>query len=614
MNNDGRAAAAGQRQLTAAERQQLWSRYEQERAKRLRADGDGQYLHLGGETSHYLDDPYVTPGFTRSARSDDVTAIVIGGGFGGLMCAARLIELGVTDLLLIEKGGDFGGAWYWNRYPGASYDIESYIYMPLLEELDYIPSQKYARADEIREHCQRIGRHYALYDKALFQTEITHAAWNEAQQRWIVETDRGDRLSTRFLSIAAGPLQRPKLPDIPGLLQFKGKTFHTSRWDYDYTGGGEHAPLNNLKDKVVGIVGTGATAVQCVPYLAQSAKHLYVFQRTPPTVGVRNNRPTSSNFASELKPGWQQARRNNFTRIICSLVEETNLVNDGWTHIHPPLLGFASAERKAEIAQDHGGFEALQAAVEAFDFDLVQALRDRIDQLVEDPATAEALKPYYKIGCKRPCFHDEYLQVFNQTNVTLVNTDGRGVEQIDSAGVYACGRHYPLDCLIFATGFEWGANYTDKAGFNLIGRNNQSLREKWQDGPRTLHGTYTSGFPNCFFLTHIQAAITPSFTHVADEQAKHFAAVIKSLTDRQVASFDVRLDAEEDYTQEVERLAAPRLAYEASCTPSYLNHEGRIDRKLARNGPHGEGPLAYLDRIAQWRAAGDFEGMALQYA
>jgi cyclohexanone monooxygenase len=608
--NEGRGAS-DKNEISDDAKTAVRERYAFERTRRLRADGNDQYLHLDNETSHFLDDPYVDRAAARAPILREVTTAIIGGGFGGMMCGARLSEAGVDDFLIIDKAGDFGGTWYWNRYPGAACDVESYIYMPLLEELNYIPTEKYARAYEIREHCQRIGRAYRLYDRALFQTEVKGVSWDQDSSRWIIETDQQDRISAQFICMAAGPLQRPKLPNIPGISSFGGKAFHTSRWDYEYTGGNERGELRNLHDKVVGIIGTGATAVQAIPFLARAAKHLYVFQRTPSTVAPRNNRPTPPDFADNLQPGWQQARRDNFTRIVCGLDEDTDLVADGWTEILPPMLGFASPERREQRAAELGGYDRLTEEIDNFDTLQVMQLHRRIDDFVDDPDVAEALKPYYKVACKRPCFHDEFLPVFNEPNVTLVDTEGRGVEAINTTGLIAKGRQFDLDCLIFATGFEWGANYTEKAGYDVLGRNGASLGQKWANGPITLHGTYTSGFPNCFVLTHIQAAVTPSFTHVADEQAKHFADIISDFLKRNIAHFDVTEAAEIAYTDEVERLAEPRLQYDATCTPSYQNHEGRMDRALARNGPHGGGVLEYLERIKSWRLSGSYRGLLL---
>lgn len=258
----------------------LREKYRAERDKRLRAEGNEQYVEIAGEFAHYLDDPY-TERIERKPLTDNVEIAIIGGGFGGLLVGARLREAGFDDIRLIEKGGDVGGTWYWNRYPGAACDVESYVYLPLLEELGKIPSEKYAHAAEILQHSRDIATHYDLYRNACLQTEVTELRWDESDDRWVISTDRGDAMRARFVVLANGPLHRPKLPGIPGIEGYRGHSFHTSRWDYEYTGGDENGNLTGLADKRVGIIGTGATAVQCVPHLGAAAKELYVFQRTP---------------------------------------------------------------------------------------------------------------------------------------------------------------------------------------------------------------------------------------------------------------------------------------------------------------------------------------------
>jgi cyclohexanone monooxygenase len=368
----------------------LRAKYREERDKRLRGDGNAQYREIAGEFAHYLDDPYVEPGFTREPLTDEVEVVVVGGGFGGQLAAARLRQAGMTDIRIIEKGGDFGGTWYWNRYPGAACDIESYIYLPLLEELGYVPVEKYSRAPEILAHSRAIGEHFDLYRGALFQTEVTRMAWDEPAARWIVETNRGDALRARFVVMANGPLHRPKLPGIPGLSSFKGYSFHTSRWDYGYTGGTSDGGLTGLAGKRVGVIGTGATAVQCVPHLGAGAGELFVFQRTPSSIDVRNNRPTDPDWAARLEAGWQQRRMDNFNILLSGGFQEEDLVDDGWTDIIGNIL--LIARRKAAAGEV---VENPAALMQLADFKKMEQVRARVDQTVRDPATAEALKPYY---------------------------------------------------------------------------------------------------------------------------------------------------------------------------------------------------------------------------
>jgi cyclohexanone monooxygenase len=457
----------------------LRERYRQERDKRVRVDGNEQYREVKGDFARYLDDPYVAPGFKRARLDDEVEVIVIGGGFGGLLAAARLREAGIEDIRIIEKGGDFGGTWYWNRYPGAQCDIEAYIYLPLLEELDYIPKEKYSHAPEILAHSRAIGEHYDLYRNACFQTEVTDMRWDDAAARWIVSTNRGDEMRARYVAMSNGPLNRPKLPAIPGVETFEGHTFHTSRWDYDYTGGDPTGNLSKLRDKRIAVIGTGATAVQCVPHLGAAAKELYVFQRTPSSIDVRNNRPTDPQWAQSLEPGWQQKRMTNFNVLVTGGFQEEDLVADGWTDIIRNLGGLA-----ARAPSGNQSPEEMAAMVELADFQKMEQVRSRVDQVVRDPDTAAALKPYYRQFCKRPCFHDEYLDTFNRPNVKLIDTQGRGVDRITENAVVVGGHAYEVDCIIYATGFEVGTSYTRRAGYEVVGRNGQTLTQKWDKGAR----------------------------------------------------------------------------------------------------------------------------------
>ena len=408
----------------------LRKKYAEERERRLRSDGNRQYQEITGKFAHFNDDPYVKPGLMRPALEEELDVLVVGGGFGGLLAATRLQKAGITNIRIVEKAGDFGGTWYWNRYPGAQCDIESYMYLPLLEETGYIPKERYSFAPEIQEHAQRIGKHFHLYERACFQTQIKEARWDEKASRWTVTTDRGDFFETRFIVMSSGPLNRPKLPAIPGIENFKGHTFHTSRWDYDYTGGDTTGGLHKLHDKRVGIIGTGATAIQCIPHLGEHAKQLYVFQRTPSSVDVRGNAPTDPEWVKRLKPGWQQRRNYNFTSVLTGAFVEEDLVGDSWTSLFKLLGNLVEGKDRSSLA-DHD----MAALGEIVDFQKMNEVRDRVATIVKDPATAEALKPWYGQWCKRPTFNDEYLPTFNRPNVKLVDTKGKGVDRVTEHGV-----------------------------------------------------------------------------------------------------------------------------------------------------------------------------------
>ena len=590
---------------------ELKAKYLSERDKRLRSDGNEQYVEVTAEFSRYVEDPYVEPGFTRDPVFDEVEVTIIGGGFGGLLMGARLREAGYDSIRLVEKAGDVGGTWYWNRYPGAMCDVESYVYLPLLEELGTMPSTKYPFAPEIFEHSKNIARHYDLYRDALFQTGIARLSWSDDTRRWTVETDRGDRFTTQWIAMANGPLNRPKLPGIPGINEFKGYTFHTSRWDYEYTGGDSMGHLHKLQDKVVGIIGTGATAVQCIPHLGEWSKHLYVFQRTPSSVDVRNNAPTDPEWVKSLKPGWQQERMENFNVVVSGGDVEEDLVKDGWTDIFRNLTGIVAKQAARKLGrrltpQERG--ELMELA----DYMKMNQVRARVDEIVKDPATAEKLKPWYRQFCKRPCFHDEYLQTFNRPNVTLVDTDGLGVQQLTEDGVVVDGTEYKVDCLVFATGFEVGTSYTRRAGYDIVGRNGMTLSEKWSEGLRTLHGMQTNGFPNCFFLGFTQTAVTVSVPMALNEQAKHVVYMMTQARDRGVDTVETTLEAEDAWVQEIRRAQSIGRRFYAECTPGYYNNEGKLGSPFGLfAGTYVEGPIRFFKLLDRWREGGDLAGVEL---
>jgi cyclohexanone monooxygenase len=584
----------------------LREKYREEREKRLRPDGNAQYLEVKGALAHFARDPWVAPGFTREPLRDEIDVALVGGGFGGLLAGARLRQLGVEGLRVIEKGGDFGGTWYWNRYPGVACDIESYVYLPLLEELGHVPQEKYSRGAEIFAHCQAIARKYDLYRGACLQTEVTEIRWDEGASRWIVSTDRGDAAKARFVCLANGILQKPKLPGIPGIESFEGHSFHTSRWDYAYTGGDANGDLTRLRDKRVGIIGTGATAVQCIPHLGAGAQHLYVFQRTPSSVDVRANRPTDPAWARSLAPGWHQRRMDNFQILTAGGYQEEDLVNDGWTDIIRKLLSMMLSNEKPDLSP-----EAIARSMELADFAKMEEIRARVASIVEDPATAEALKPYYRQFCKRPCFHDEYLDTFNRPNVTLVDTKGRGVERITKKGVVAGGREYEVDCLIFATGFEVGTDYSRRAGYGVVGRGGLPLSEKWRGGVRTLHGIHIHGFPNCFMMSIAQSGFTVNFPYMIDQQARHIAWVIATALERGIQALEVSEQAEAEWVDAVVGRAGNTAEFSRQCTPGYYNNEGQPSEASRQNGFYFGGPTEFVKVLEDWRADGSLKGLVL---
>jgi thioredoxin reductase len=577
--------------------EQLRDRYRIEREKRLREDGIHQYLELDAVFKDIDADPYAEPGFTRDSIAQDVEVVIVGGGFGGMLAAANLRKEGVDSIRIIDKAGDFGGTWYWNRYPGAACDVESYSYLPMLEETGYMPTEKYAKAPEIFAYCQLLATKFDLYRAAMFQTEVEDAVWDDVAHRWIVTTTRGDRLTSRFLVVAGGVLHKAKLPGITGISTFRGHSFHTSRWDYAYTGGGPLQPMDKLADKRVGIIGTGATAVQAIPKLAEAAQELFVFQRTPSSVGVRNNQTTDPQWVASLKPGWQQERIDNFTALVIGDQPEVDLIQDGWGEMLfvDTRAPAATKEREAEL--------------ERIDFENMERVRTRIADIVQDPKTAESLKPYYNQLCKRLCFHDEYLPSFNRPNVTLVDTDGKGVEAITPTGVVVDGVEYPVDCLIYASGFEVMTDYTHRLGFDPRGHDGVALSEAWADGPSTLFGVHTRGFPNLLMISTVQGGQAINFLHPISATARHVANVIARCEEQNIDTIEPTAEAEVEWFNIILTNLMKLGRYNETCTPGYLNNEGGGDLRSARSGAYMGRPFEYIERLEQWRADGKFEGL-----
>lgn len=565
--------------------------YHQERQKRIRPEGSAQYRPMTDELAHFVDDPY-TERVEREPVTDYVEVAVLGGGFGGLLLGARLREAGVDSLRIVEQGGDFGGTWYWNRYPGAACDTESYIYLPLLEEVGYIPSEKYVKGPEIFAHCQRIARHFDLYRNALLQTRITDVSWSDDDGLWTISTDRGDVFHAKYVCMTTGPMSKPKLPGVPGIENFKGHAFHTTRWDYAYTGGDPTGNLTGLADKRVAVVGTGATGIQAIPHVAASAGHTYVVQRTPSSVNVRANRPTDPEWTKTLQPGWQRERMTNFSVFVAGGEAETDLVNDGWTAIYR--------------------LRALNSGVldERLDYLKMEEIRQRVESIVQDRATAEALKPYYRALCKRPCFHDEYLDAFNRPTVTLLDTQGQGLESVTETGIVVAGEEHPVDCIIFASGFQIGGPLARRLGYDACGPGGLRLSEKWANGVSTLYGMQTRGFPNFFIVSMSQVGISSNQTHVLDVQSRHISNIIREARARGAETVDVSQDAEDAWVQTVIDASRADLDFLASCTPGYYNNEGNpIIEVFRRNGAYAPGIVAFDQLLTEWHETGLFAGL-----
>ena len=552
---------------------EIKARFAEERDKRLayRPDGLEQYTSdFDGELAKYETDPWAEEIIEREPIEDYVECLFIGGGFSALLTAARLRERGVESIRIVEKGSDVGGTWYWNRYPGAACDVSSYDYLPLLDELGYVPKSFFAKGPEIYAHCQAIAKKYDLYDLAIFQTTVKATHWDEEAKLWRLSTDRGDKLSARFVIVANGTLAKPKLSRVKGMETFKGHSFHSSRFDYDYCG----QDLEKLKDKRVGIIGTGASAVQIIPRLGPAAKELYVFQRTPSAIDIRDDIPTDPEWAASLKPGWQKER---LERHVLGTKPDPN--------------------KRAEI-------EALPRELrtqryENHNIEHQMRIHRRVEELVHDPETAEKLKPWYMHRCKRPTYDDDYLPTFNLPNVHLVDTDGKGITEITERGPVFEGTEYPLDLLIYATGFEVQVTgiYND-----IRGENGLELNEKYSEGMRTVFGIHSAGYPNLFIMGGYQASFQFNLTFMLQTQGFHIAECIKYTRENGYDTIDAKPDTEKWWVGEVIKYRGTTNRNK-ECTPGYYNFEGSDNRR--EDGNYNGGMWQYCQHLEA--AKGNYE-------
>ncbi|MCD2157886.1 NAD(P)/FAD-dependent oxidoreductase [Rhodococcus cerastii] len=490
--------------------------------------------------------PRAAAAVTVTDADADADAVIVGAGFAGLLTAAHLLRAGLTDIRVVDAADDVGGVWHSNRYPGAQCDVDGYCYLPLLEETGYIPSEKYPHAPEIHAHARRIATHLHLYERALFGTRVQRMTWNEATGRWTVHTDRGHRITARYVVLATGVFVEPRPAPLTDLASFTGHHFHANRWDYHYTGGDERGHLNRLTDKTVAVVGTGATAVQIIPHLGASAGALLIFQRTPATVGIRGNRPTDPTWVATLEPGWQKRRIHNFTEHTEGTLGAADLVDDGWSNLYRTL-------RTRTTPHD----DPLRWRVDGHRLH-AHLSRPRVSRIVTDPATARSATPAPDSPA-RPCFHDQYLPTLNNPNTTLIDCGPPGLDRCYDAGVIAHGRRYPVDCIVFATGFDRTAP-TDHLTPQIIGTDGRPLTHWWTTGPTSLHGVLTHGFPNLFFNGFLDGhgTRTLNITHVLDEIAEHIAAIVTETHHRATTVCEVSEHAQTHWTETIETAAHHR--------------------------------------------------------
>lgn len=619
----------------------VMAKYAEERDKRLREDGESQFvqLHKSSKFKYMTYDPWLpangaVTGFKLSQDDQLHFKFVLkGAGYAGLLYAARLIEAGYSpdDIVLVDYASGFGGTWYWNRYPGLMCDVAAEVYMPLLEETGYIPIMKYASGSELREHADRIAKTYGLSERAIFRATIEDAIWNERKSAWELNVvqEQGPKqgeeatkartvVSGDYVFSLSGVLNYPKLPNLPGMESFRGHQFHTSRWDYNYTGGSEtNFDLHNLKDKRVALVGTGATAVQVVPQLARWAKQLYVAQRTPSAVDVRGQIPIDrQEFEAKIANtrGWQQSERENMAAFVSDVSPKPmkNMVNDQWTTI-PTYAALVGGPNDVDFRKTQSITEHVERLYKT-DLFRQDRIRTRVREVVRDPSTAKRLQPWYPSWCKRPCFHDQYLPAFNQDNVALLDTEGRGIDRLTSDGIVVRGEEVKIDVLIWASGFTLGGGADSLGQYVVRGRNGLSMSQKIEKGGyATLHGAVTRDFPNFFLPGPSQAGATANQVHMIELVCEHTIHMIKSAERRGCGKkvlIEPTLAAEEDWANRVAASAVAMAAVQG-CTPGYINREGTRSNedmpleekmKAARMATWGKGILDYARILKEWRA------------
>jgi cyclohexanone monooxygenase len=584
---------------------ELAKKYAEERAKRVRPEGLKQYVRLSLD-SDFENDPFVDKPVERNPVRRETQVAVVGGGWSGLLTTVNLRKAGVDDFLIIERGADFGGTWYWNRYPGIACDCDAYLYMPLLEETGYVPSRRYAPGDEIMEYSHLVAKKFNLYKNSLLQTTVTKVVWDDDTNRWTIHTNHGDEISARFLVIGTGILHRPKLPGIPGIDDFKGVSFHSSRWDFDYTGGNARGGLDKLKDKRVALIGTGPTGLQVMPHLARSSSELYVFQRTPIVVAPRNDQPTHQEWFKRQEPGWQRRRMDNFEALLSGKPVEERLVDDAWIelwHVPPPPM------------TSNGGPPDLHAyaeQLEDLDISAMEAVRKRVEEIVEDSEVAASLKPWYGVRCKRPTFHDEYLQSFNLPNVHLVDTDGRGPDCINERGVVFDGTEYEVDLIVYATGFESVVTVDRSGGFDIVGVDGITMSEAFKKRVRTVHGIHAHEFPNMFIIGGVRGSgggVNVLYGNTI--QANFLGENLRQLLEAGVVRHQVKAETVQQWCDDCDAISAFNPEALAKCTPGYFNNEGVFDvegdvgRPLFADVYYGGG-LQFEQILRKWNESREY--------
>jgi cyclohexanone monooxygenase len=480
---------------------------------------------------------------------DTVDAVIVGAGFAGLYMLQRLRGLGFSTRVY-EAGGDVGGTWYWNRYPGARCDVESLEYSySFSDELqsDWHWTERYASQPEILRYLNHVVERFDLRRSIRLKTRVTAASFDEASNRWLIHTDCGERVSAKFCIMATGCLSAAKIPEIKGIETFKGKHYHTGHWPHegvDFTG------------QTVGVIGTGSSAIQSIPEIARQAKQLYVFQRTPNFSVPAHNAPLSPDVIQDWNANLASYRHMERTSAFGFMHEPST---KGALEVSPE-----ERRREYEARWRLGGFHLIGAFTdilvnkEANDT-AAAFVRSKIHGIVRDPAVAEALMPTsYPIGTKRLCVDTDYFATFNRDDVTLVDLRATPIKAITASGVSTSGAEFSLDSIVFATGFD--AMTGALCSIDIRGRAGVALKNKWSEGPRTYLGLMIAGFPNLFTITGPGSPSVLSNMVVSIEQhVDWIAAGLAYLRAHRLAVMEASLDAENAWVTHVNEVGHQTL-------------------------------------------------------
>lgn len=540
----------------------------------------------------------------KEVETTNLDAIVIGAGFAGMYMLHRLREVGM-DTRVIEAADDVGGTWYWNRYPGARCDVPSMEYSySFSEELqqEWEWTEVMSGQPEILEYANHVADRFDLRRDMQFQTRVTSAIYDEQENLWTIETDKGDAYKAKYCIMATGCLSMPNAPEFKGADSFEGRLLHTGQWPHEEV---------ILEGKRVGIIGTGSSGVQAIPAIAELAEHLFVFQRTPVYTFPAQNRPLDPDYVKKVKASYAEMRemqRHSFVGFsgfgghLMSAEQPTR-----------SILEASEDERKEALGKF--GFGVFRSFVDVYtnlDANEVgcELYREKVRQLIDDPDVAEGLMPRgYPLGCKRQVIDTDYYAAFNRDNVTLVDLRRGAIETITSWGLRTENAEFEFDILIYATGFDAMTGAINS--IDIRGRQGRTLRDKWKDGPRAYLGLQSHGFPNLFTITGPGSPSVLSNVLVSIEQHVDWIAdCISYLNQNQLKTIEPTASAEDAWIEHVNQVAEGTMFTAPNCNSWYLG--ANIPGKARIFMPYIGGVGTYRDKCDQIVANG-YEGFTLTH-